>query len=54
MEYRVTSNMEKAQLLLDARIAKEFHEHAKKSAEYPLDCRAMSDLKNELMVLCGV
>ena len=54
MEYRVTSNMEKAQLLLDARIAKEFHEHEKKSAEYPLDCGAMSDLKNELMELCGV
>ena len=54
MEYRVTSNIEKAQLLLDARIAKEFHEHAKKSAEYPLDCGAMSDLKNELMELCGV
>jgi len=45
---------EKAQLLLDEKIAKDFHEQAKKLSEYPLDCGAMSKLKNELMELCGV
>ena len=44
----------KTQLLLDAKIAKDFHEQAKKLSEYPLDCGSMSALKKELMELCGV
>lgn len=44
----------KSQLLLDRKIAKDFHEQAKKLTEYPLDYGSMSGLKNELMDLCGV
>jgi len=44
----------KTQLLLDAKIAKDFHEQAKKLSEYPLDCGSMTTLKKELMELCGV
>lgn len=44
----------KTQLLLDAKIAKDFQEQAKKLSEYPLDYGSMSVLKKELMELCGV
>lgn len=45
---------DKAYILLDAKIAKEFHEQAMKTAEYPLDYGAMFALKWELVKLCGV
>ncbi len=44
----------KTQLLLDAKIAKDFHEQAKKLSEYPLDYGSMAVLKKELIELCGV
>lgn len=44
----------KTQLLLDAKIAKDFHEQAKHLPEYPLDYGSMSGLKKELIDLCGV
>ena len=44
----------KTQLLLDAKIAKDFHEQAKRLPEYPLDYGSMSGLKKELVDLCGV
>lgn len=45
---------DKAYILLDAKIANEFHEQALKTSEYPLDYGNMSILKKELMNLCGV
>lgn len=48
------SHKENAQLLLDAKIAKDFQEQAKKLPEYPLDYGTMSNLKKELVELCGV
>ena len=45
---------DKAYILLDAKIAKEFHEQALKTPEYPLDCGSMFALKWELVKLCGV
>ena len=47
-------NVEKMQLLLDVKIAKDFQEQAKKLPEYPLDYGTMSNLKKKLMELCGV
>lgn len=47
-------NVEKMQLLIDVKIAKDFQEQAKKLPEYPLDYGTMSNLKKELMELCGV
>ena len=44
----------KTYLLLDAKIAKDFHEQAMKKAEYPLDYGGMRVLKQELIDLCGV
>lgn len=45
---------DKAYLLLDTKIAEEFHEQAMKTSEYPLDFGKMSILKKELINLCGV
>lgn len=45
---------DKAYILLDTKIADEFHEQAMKTLEYPLDCGKMSILKKELMNLSGV
>lgn len=45
---------DKEYILLDAKIAKDFHEQARKTNEYPLDCGRMTELKKELMNLCGV
>ena len=45
---------EKTYILLDTKIAKDFHKQAKRLPEYPLDCGSMSGLKKELMDLCGV
>lgn len=41
-------------VLLDWKIAHEFHEQAMKAPEYPLDFGSMTILKKELMALCGV
>ena len=46
--------MKNSQMLLDWKIANEFHAQAKKLEEYPLDYGAMTTLKKELMELCGV
>ena len=41
-------------LLLDKKIAKEFHESAKQTAEYPHDVGEMRQLKKTLQNLCGI
>lgn len=41
-------------LLLDQKIAQDFHNQAMKTSEYPLDCGRMTLLKKELVKLCGV
>lgn len=46
--------MEKSYLLLDKKIAKEFHERAKRLPEYPQAYGSMRRLQKELMELCGV
>ena len=44
----------KSYLLLDEKIAKEYHEQALKASDYPLDTGRMRELKKELMDLCGI
>lgn len=46
--------MEKNYILLDKRIAKEFHEKAMKLPEYPHSYGSMKRLQKKLMELCGV
>lgn len=48
------SGKEKTYLLLDAKIAKDYHEQAMKLPEYPLDTGEMRSLKREVIDLCGV
>ena len=45
---------DKTYLLLDIKIANDYHEQAMKLSEYPLDIGRMRELKRELMDLCGV
>ena len=45
---------DKTYILLDIKIAEEFHEQAMKTSEYPLDYGKMYSLKKELVDLCGV
>lgn len=46
--------MEQNYILLDKKIAEEFHKKARLLPEFPLDYGAMTRLKRELMELCGV
>ena len=46
--------MKKDYILLDKKIAKEFHEQAKRLPEYPHSYGSMKRLQKELMELCGV
>ena len=41
-------------VLLDKKIARDFHNQAMGTSEYPLDYGRMSQLKKELIKLCGV
>lgn len=47
-------NEQKSFVLLDWKIAQDFHKQAMKTPEYPLDCGRMRSLKKELIDLCGV
>ena len=47
-------NDQKSFVLLDWKIAQDFHRQAMKTSEYPLDCGRMTCLKKELVDLCGV
>lgn len=44
---------ENSYILLDTKIAEQFHKQALKTPEYPLDYGKMQNLKKELMDLCG-
>lgn len=48
------ANKQKSFILLDWKIAQDFHRQAMKTPEYPLDCGRMTGLKKELVELCGV